>query len=539
MSGIVLERRLEDYPVMISLKNEKHIISQMENSVCKITKNGKNGTGFLTEIEFSENEIRKFLVTNYHVLGEDCLKDKKIFIKMFDKKEIYLKMDKSRKIYQNKDLDVTFIEIREEDNIKCNLELDKDLGKIDDDEIKEKLKKKSIYIIQYPRDEICVSYGIINFFNDFNVNYFCNTEEGSSGSPILSLESFKIIGIHKQSNNNRGYNTGTLLKKAIEDFKNKCLAEINNNNNNFKNNEKKLNNIKENSDFNFPIKISNLNEMNIKYLINENDERINLFGKEFVDNNKENCILTFNNKDYKLCDYIKFDEYKINKNDGIFEVVLKEKKKITNMSNMFSGCESLICISNIDKWDTQNVTNMSKMFELCSSLCSLPSSLDWNTSKVTDISYMFNGCTNLTDMPDISKWDISNVNNMQGLFKYCENLRSLPDISNWNTSNITNMSEIFCCCKSLTKLPDISKWEIKNVKKMREMFYHCDNLTFMPNISNWNTLNVTDMFHIFGECKSLNSLPNISKWNTQKCKNESKDIFYKCNKELIKNYKYY
>ena len=50
-----------------------------------------------------------------------------------------------------------------------------------------------------------------------------------------------------------------------------------------------------------------MNSMNIKYLINENDEGINLFGKEFVNNNKENCILTFNNKDYELCNYIKFE----------------------------------------------------------------------------------------------------------------------------------------------------------------------------------------------------------------------------------------
>ena len=44
---------------------------------------------------------------------------------------------------------------------------------------------------------------------------------------------------------------------------------------------------------------------------------------------------------------------------------------------------------------------------------------------------------------------------------------------------------------------------------------------------------------MFGGCKSLKSLPNISKWNTKKCKNENKDIFYKCNKELIKNIKIY
>ena len=57
MSGTVLEKRIEDYPGMISLKNTKIIISQMEKSICQITKNGNNGTGFFTKIKFSENEI--------------------------------------------------------------------------------------------------------------------------------------------------------------------------------------------------------------------------------------------------------------------------------------------------------------------------------------------------------------------------------------------------------------------------------------------------------------------------------------------------
>ena len=41
------------------------------------------------------------------------------------------------------------------------------------------------------------------------------------------------------------------------------------------------------------IKIININEMNIKYLINENEEGINLLGKEFVNNNKENFFIIF------------------------------------------------------------------------------------------------------------------------------------------------------------------------------------------------------------------------------------------------------
>ena len=531
MSGFILEKKLEDYPCMISLKNTRNIISQMERGVCKIKiGEGNSGTGFFTKIKFNENKILKFLVTNAHVIGENILKNENNIVIEIDKKDIILKLDKSRKKYNNKDLDVTFIEIKKRDNINCTyLEIDSDLEK-NEEILKVNYQKKSIYVIQYPREEVHVSYGIINYINNCEINHFCNTESGSSGSPILSSESLKIIGIHTGSNIKHNFNTGSLLKKPIEDFKNKFLAEIN------INDDKILNNINTNIVFNYPnkmVEMNEMNEINIKYLI---DDKIKLFGEEFVNNNKENCILSFNNKDYELSEYIKYDEYKINENKGIFEVVLKEKKKITNMSDMFNGCESLKCISNIDKWNTQNVTNMKNMFRLCSSLCSLPKSLDWNTSQVTDISYMFSGCKNLSVMPNISEWDISNVNNMEGMFKNCKSLKSLPDISNWDTSKVLYMSEMFCGCVSLSELPDISNWETQNVMKMREMFSFCHNLTSIPNISNWNTINVTDMFAMFSGCKSLKSLPDVSKWSKTKCKNEKKDIFYNCNVELIKNY---
>jgi V8-like Glu-specific endopeptidase len=175
------------------------------------------------------------------------------------KKDIPIKIDKSRKTYNNKELDVTFIEIKKEDKIKCTyLELDSDL-ELDEEILKIKYDKKSIYIIQYPGKEICVSYGIIKFLNNFDINHFCNTESGTSGSPILSLDSFKIIGIHRRANINQKYNTGTLLKKAIEDFKNKFLAEIN-----IKNNNENLNYFNTNIIFKNPNKIIKMNEINIK-----------------------------------------------------------------------------------------------------------------------------------------------------------------------------------------------------------------------------------------------------------------------------------
>ena len=58
---------------------------------------------------------------------------------------------------------------------------------------------------------------------------------------------------------------------------------------------------------------------------------------------------------------------------------------------MFEGCSSLLYLSDISKWNTNNVANMSGMFRDCSLLSSLPNISKWNTNKVTNMSYMFYG----------------------------------------------------------------------------------------------------------------------------------------------------
>ena len=55
------------------------------------------------------------------------------------------------------------------------------------------------------------------------------------------------------------------------------------------------------------------------------------------------------------------------------------------------------------------------------------------------MSEMFSGCSSLLSLPDISNFNTSNVNNMYRMFYGCNSLISLPDISKWNTSNLINM----------------------------------------------------------------------------------------------------
>ena len=120
---------------------------------------------------------------------------------------------------------------------------------------------------------------------------------------------------------------------------------------------------------------------------------------------------------------------------------------------------------------TSNVTNMSDVFSWCESLITLPDISIWNISNVTDMNHIFCGCKSLISLPDISKWNISYVKNMNNMFYECESLISLPDISIWNISIVTEMGNMFNGCKSLISLPDISKWNISNITNMNYIFY--------------------------------------------------------------------
>ena len=50
-----------------------------------------------------------------------------------------------------------------------------------------------------------------------------------------------------------------------------------------------------------------MNQITIIYNIKKNRDKIKLFGDEFVYNNKNNCFLLIDNKQYKLCEFFKLN----------------------------------------------------------------------------------------------------------------------------------------------------------------------------------------------------------------------------------------
>ena len=213
------EKKIIDSVDPVKIEDILKILNQLINCICKIKIKGVYGTGFFCKIPF-KNETIKVFMTNYHVLNKEVLKNiKKLNLLLNDEKEvIIIDLRINRKFFFNKEYDITLMELKEEDKIKDYLELDDNLFNNNSEIIYE---DKSIYILQYPNGKnACVSYGVLNNISEYNIMHKCCTDNGSSGSPILNLETNKVIGIHTKGTS-FNYNMGILLKFPLSFFVNK------------------------------------------------------------------------------------------------------------------------------------------------------------------------------------------------------------------------------------------------------------------------------------------------------------------------------
>ena len=161
-----------------------------------------------------------------------------------------IKLDKNKRIIKcYKELDVTLIEILEEDNIPEEKYLSPDLNYKNDGF--SFYQDSQIYTAGYPdviiyKRERHMSSGIINKINENDFEHTCDTRKGSSGSPIINVNK-QVIGIHyggdKQNKINYAYFIGVIidkLEKEKEIQKHKDKNDLNENKENHsKNNENK------------------------------------------------------------------------------------------------------------------------------------------------------------------------------------------------------------------------------------------------------------------------------------------------------------
>ena len=314
MSEIKKEKLIKEQKIPISKEGLKKILFQMENCICKIyLKNDKIGIGFLCKIPF-HNNLLPVLISNNNIFDEND----KIIKLIINNEEKEIKIDKSRKIY--KDNNIIIIEIKpNKDKIYNYLELD------ENEIYKENKEYKSIYIIHLYNEEISVSYDIMNELID-----------NKKICPILSLKTFKIIGINNYKNINNN------IKYLIDKF------------NNYK------------------------DEINIIYKTDAEGYE-NIFGDKFVKNNKNNIDLIINGNKSEL-----ISEYKLRKGENNIKIIIKNK--IRNLEYMFYKCKSLKNIKELEYLDTKDINNFSDMFSGCSSLSDIKGLEKWNVSNGNNFS---------------------------------------------------------------------------------------------------------------------------------------------------------
>ena len=371
--GDIAKINIVDYKILLQCKNghnrgnilldefkntQKIDISKIKCDVCNINNKSNTYKNILFRCSICNINICPLCVDkhekNHKIINYDdknyiCYKHNKIYNSYCDtcKNNICLFCEKEHK--DNKHKIINYIELLPNIN-KVNDNIKEIKNKIDIfnniiDDIIKKLKKVKENIEYYYN----INIDIINLLNNNNINY----EILYNYNKIKDIEI--INDINKIINNNENINNIlNIYKKMINKYNDKII---------------------------------------INYKI---QDKIKLFGYDFIINNKDNCKMIIEDKEYELKEYF---ESKNLKNKNILIVELKGISNITNMSWMFYKCSSLTSLPNINNWNTANVTNMNHMLSECSSLTSLPNINNWNTANVTDMICMFYGCSKLKNIP--------------------------------------------------------------------------------------------------------------------------------------------
>ena len=150
----------------------------MERNICKILIGNEQGTGFFCKIPFPDlNNMLPVFITTNSIINNEILYEDNVIIEINIEEE-----NKTRKLnlynrmkYTNEEYDITIIEIKNEDEINNFLELDDDIINDIFNNVNNNKNyiDETIYIIQYPKGELSVSYGVLdNIYED--KKYFFN-----------------------------------------------------------------------------------------------------------------------------------------------------------------------------------------------------------------------------------------------------------------------------------------------------------------------------------------------------------------------------
>ena len=186
-----------------------------------------------------------------------------------------------------------------------------------------------------------------------------------------------------------------------------------------------------------------------------------IFGANFVKENKNECQIIYNAKEYKLTENLEDidNNYEYNK---LITIKLIINIYIKNLSRMLYDCKSLLSITFISKSD---IININESFSDYNSNNSSEKAIDSNRSANSKSFYNDNSEPSAISLKSNNYISINDSLNKEYIL-----------LSNKIFCNITNMDSMLYGCSSLISLPDLSKFDTKNVINMNSMFSKCSSL---------------------------------------------------------------
>jgi hypothetical protein len=205
-------------------------MAYVSKSLCKIRYENQIATGFLIKLFKGKKEFF-CMMTCAHVITRDMIQQKKTISFYYDSinlKTIGITLDPNKRLIQDFrslsemdsnidiNIDATVIEILPEDKIPKEFYLSINEDYIDN---YDSLKNKDIAIIQYPQGKLTYSYGKIKQIDKYQITHTANTKPGSSGSPILLVNTIKVVGIHQGGDEIKSENYGYCIGPIFNFFR--------------------------------------------------------------------------------------------------------------------------------------------------------------------------------------------------------------------------------------------------------------------------------------------------------------------------------
>ena len=274
-----------------------------------------------------------------------------------------------------------------------------------------------VIILGYPLGNTVVCCpGKITEIKGRKFKHNCDTNVGSSGSPIILASNLNVIGIHKAGIINKAINLGFFIGDVMDDIKNNPIYNYNMNKKNTNIVPINTNDIYTNTNKNY-IRTNNINKGNTNINIDLNSTN-NINAKTNKDKNYIVAIFEINtndiNRDIRIIN--SYEAIERSNSNLTFEENQRNEEEIKQCKILIEG--KFIPFSYIYKYHSAGLFKVIYFFK----------------NDIKGLNYMFCCCSNLIRL-DLSNFNTQNVINMNGMFSFCSKLGKLV-LSNFKTQNV-------------------------------------------------------------------------------------------------------